>query len=154
MGGTGNDVVLRNSTVAGSVYVDANDNGVRDVGETGLAGVQVQLAADNRLRPRIEIRNDAEDERPVVRFAHPPDRISILHQQGFILTAGGVHPVNLHRVSGQFGHIAIEAVDHRLQWDDLFVVTGRPSEDGEKVPHCGGKKPRLAVGAQLLAGFV
>ncbi|HEY3900126.1 MAG TPA: SdrD B-like domain-containing protein [Chthoniobacter sp.] len=34
---------LQGSSLAGSVYVDANNNGTRDGGETGIAGVQVQL---------------------------------------------------------------------------------------------------------------
>lgn len=41
---TGNGTVtVRSSSIAGSVYVDINDNGVREAGEIGLAGIGVTL---------------------------------------------------------------------------------------------------------------
>ncbi|MBY4897841.1 SdrD B-like domain-containing protein [Cupriavidus sp. AU9028] len=36
-------VTVRSSSIAGSVYVDANDNGVREAGEIGLAGIGMTL---------------------------------------------------------------------------------------------------------------
>jgi hypothetical protein len=37
------------STIAGSVYIDANSNGIRDVGESGIAGVNLVLAGTDSL---------------------------------------------------------------------------------------------------------
>jgi uncharacterized repeat protein (TIGR01451 family) len=39
-----NDFVETYSSIAGSVYVDADNDGVRDAGESGIAGVTVELA--------------------------------------------------------------------------------------------------------------
>jgi hypothetical protein len=38
---------VRNASISGNVYSDANHNGVRDVGERGLAGLTVYLDANN-----------------------------------------------------------------------------------------------------------
>ena len=40
---------IASGSIAGSIYVDVNNNGVRDVGETGIAGQTVNLAGTNVL---------------------------------------------------------------------------------------------------------
>ena len=40
---------IRENTISGSVYFDANNNGVRDVGETGIQGVRIDLTGSNHL---------------------------------------------------------------------------------------------------------
>ncbi|HYG07389.1 MAG TPA: SdrD B-like domain-containing protein [Stenotrophomonas sp.] len=44
-GSTGNDFGELAGALSGSVYLDANNNGVRDAGEPGIGGVSVQLPA-------------------------------------------------------------------------------------------------------------
>lgn len=40
------------ASIAGSVYVDANNNGVRDAGERGIAGATVQVIVVNSIAPQ------------------------------------------------------------------------------------------------------
>ncbi|WP_162455601.1 SdrD B-like domain-containing protein [Pseudoxanthomonas kalamensis] len=44
-GSSGNDFGERAASLSGSVWLDANNNGVRDAGESGIAGVSVSLPA-------------------------------------------------------------------------------------------------------------
>ena len=53
---TGMDIgMIRPGTVAGSVFADRNDNGLRDEGENGLAGVTVRLMGEDGEAFRTEI---------------------------------------------------------------------------------------------------
>ncbi len=47
-GSSGNDFGERAASLSGNVWLDANNNGVRDAGENGIAGVNVALPAGTR----------------------------------------------------------------------------------------------------------
>ncbi|MEF2156579.1 SdrD B-like domain-containing protein, partial [Luteimonas sp. FXH3W] len=44
-GSSGNDFGERAASLGGSVWLDANNNGVREAGENGIAGVSISLPA-------------------------------------------------------------------------------------------------------------
>jgi uncharacterized repeat protein (TIGR01451 family) len=43
------------STIGGSVYLDSNNNGIREPGETGIAGVQIVMSGTDLLSNTVDI---------------------------------------------------------------------------------------------------
>ena len=49
------DVTVHESSLAGFVYIDANNNGVRDGGEVGISGVNVRLTGTDHLGNSVDV---------------------------------------------------------------------------------------------------
>ncbi len=72
------------SSISGSIYVDQNNNGQRDPGEIGLAGVTVTIIDQNAPGTRVDVVTDANGDYQFVKMFPGDYRLEQTHPVNFL----------------------------------------------------------------------
>lgn len=102
-GSSGNDFGELAASLSGSVWLDANNNGVRDVGENGIAGVSVSLPAGTLDALGNAVAAAVTDANGAYRFGDLLAGTYAVTEQAAQPVVGGVTTLNGITVAGTVG---------------------------------------------------
>jgi len=102
-GSSGNDFGERAASLSGNVWLDANNNGVRDAGENGIAGVSVSLPAGTVDALGNAIAAIVTDANGNYRFDDLLAGTYTVNEQAAQPVVGGVTTINGTTVAGTIG---------------------------------------------------